>query len=53
MKENIHKIIPENIEHRGNDNNVASKFQLEMELIRNMNKEKPIYSFDKKKSEST
>lgn len=52
MKENIHK-IEENIEHRGNVNNVASKFQLEMELIRNMNQEKPIYSFDKKKSEST
>lgn len=39
----------ENIEHRGNDNNVVSKFELEMQLIRNINLEKPVYSFNKEK----
>ena len=37
----------ENIEHRGNNRDVAEKFQLEMQLLRNINQEKPVYSFEK------
>ncbi len=36
----------EPITFRGNDINVVSKFRLEMRLVRNLNKEKPIYSFE-------
>lgn len=36
------------IEYRGNDRHVAGKLLLEMELIKNANKEIPVYSFDDK-----
>jgi hypothetical protein len=40
------KVKEENFEHRGNDLGVASKFRLEMRLVKNINKDKPVYSFD-------
>lgn len=43
--------ISENIEHRGNDQNVTSRMLLELQLIRNMNQKDPVYSFEKEKPE--
>jgi hypothetical protein len=40
--------VDENIEHRGNTQNVTSKLWLEMQLIRNMNQNEPVYSFEEK-----
>lgn len=34
------------IEHRGNAGKVSGELQLEMQLVRNVNKENPAYSFD-------
>ena len=40
--------IDKNIEHRGNNDNVASRLLLELQLIRNINQKEPVYSFDDK-----
>ena len=45
MKRKLRK-PSEVIEHRGNVAEVASKFRLEMRLVRNINREKPVYSFE-------
>jgi hypothetical protein len=35
------------MEHRGNDSEVAYNFRLEMKLVKNINKDNPIYSLEK------
>lgn len=35
-----------NIEHRGNDHEVAKNFLLEMKLVRNINKPAAVYSLE-------
>lgn len=36
----------ENIEHRGNANKVADRLQLEMEMLKNVNRDKQVYTFN-------
>lgn len=38
-----------NVDHRGNVNRVTRIYNLEMELVNNINKSTPTYAFDEKK----
>lgn len=38
-----------NVDHRGNLNRVTRIYNLEMELVNNINKQTPSYAFDEKR----
>ncbi len=46
MKTKIKKITPNSFESRGFDSQVYQNYDLEMRLVQNINKEKPLYSLD-------
>ncbi|HEX2934291.1 MAG TPA: hypothetical protein VHO72_02965 [Bacteroidales bacterium] len=50
MKRKDRKAVQNNInvDHRGNINRVTRIYNLEMELVNNINKQTPSYAFDEK-----
>ncbi|HEX3008379.1 MAG TPA: hypothetical protein VHO90_12280 [Bacteroidales bacterium] len=46
MKKKSKKIVPNYSETRGYDAQVYQNYDLEMRIVQNMNKEKPLYSLE-------